>query len=356
MEEIVSGLHRLRTPMTSKALPWVMPYVFEGRDGVSLFDSGYGTPEAIQALTEQLEELGYAPSDVRRLIVSHAHPDHLGMASWLKEQSPDYELVMFERETDFGPMRSARHGEEWMRRSNEWVVKHGVAPEEVENSNGHGRSHGHGRGRRAEGESKHDETAAEATMRRSWSMQAPEVDVKLKEGEVLEFDGFVLQAVWTPGHTPGHLCMYERNHKFMFTGDHILSRITPNVSVSSEDEQSGRSPLAEFRASLAKCAEFDVALALPAHEDTIEDLPKRCDELLRHHDVRMEEVLEGIGDDGPATANDISSKVTWNKPYDTFDVFKKRSALGETLSHLQLLADDGRVRRIENEVVHWERI
>ncbi len=351
MEEIVAGLHRLRTPMTSKALPWVMPYVFEGKDGITLFDSGYGTPEATQALTEQLDELGYAPSDVRRLIVSHAHPDHLGMAGWLKEQSPDYELVMFEREATFGPMRSARAGEDWMRRSNEWVIKHGVSREEVENSNGR---HRHGRpGGRAP---KEDETAAEATMRRSWSMEAPEVDVRLKEGEILEFDGFVLQAVWTPGHTPGHLCMYEPNHKFMFTGDHILSRITPNVSVSAEDEESGRSPLGEFRASLAKCAEFDVALALPAHEDTIEDLPKRCNELLRHHDVRMDEVVEGIGDGGPATANEISSKVTWNKPYDTFDVFKKRSALGETLSHLQLLADDGRVRRIENEVVRWERL
>jgi glyoxylase-like metal-dependent hydrolase (beta-lactamase superfamily II) len=360
VEEIVAGLHRLQTPMTSNALPWVMPYAFEGADGVTLFDSGYGTPEATEALTEQLDELGYAPSDVRRLIVSHAHPDHLGMAGWLREQSPDYELVMFERESDFGPMRGGTHGEDWMRRSNEWLVKHGIAREEIENSTsrGHGRSRGHGHGGRSSsnGGPEGAETAAEATMRRSWSMQAPEVDVKLSDGEVIEFDGFALQAVWTPGHTPGHLCMYEPNHKLMFTGDHILSRITPNVSVSSEDEEWGRSPLAEFRASLAKCAEFDISLALPAHEDTIEDLPKRCDELLEHHDHRMEEVLAGIGDDGPATASDISAKVTWNKPYETFDVFKKRSALGETLSHLQLLADDLRVRRIENEVVRWERL
>src|SRR6185295_20412609 len=76
--EIVPGLHRLRTPMTSKALPWIMPYAFEGADGVTLFDSGYGTPEASEWLTQQLHGIGYQPSDIQRLIVSHGHADHLG--------------------------------------------------------------------------------------------------------------------------------------------------------------------------------------------------------------------------------------------------------------------------------------
>jgi glyoxylase-like metal-dependent hydrolase (beta-lactamase superfamily II) len=108
--EIVPGLHRLRTPMTSKALPWIMPYAFEGPDGVSLFDSGYGTPEATEWLAQQLHGIGYRPSDVRRLIVSHAHPDHVGMAAWIKEESPDCELVMLGREADwYAQMRHGPH-------------------------------------------------------------------------------------------------------------------------------------------------------------------------------------------------------------------------------------------------------
>jgi glyoxylase-like metal-dependent hydrolase (beta-lactamase superfamily II) len=186
-------------------------------------------------------------------------------------------------------------------------------------------------------------------------MSSVPVDVRLEDGEVIEFDGWRLVALWTPGHTPGHLCVYEPAHRLMFTGDHVLSRITPNVSLSDDDERAGRRPLEEFLASLEKVAACDTRLALPAHEDVIEDLPARCAEIHRHHDHRLEEVLAGIGD-GAATASDVSSRVTWNKPYSTFNVFKKRSALGETLSHLQLLEVHGRVRRVDDgEVVRWDR-
>src|SRR5690606_24651273 len=95
------GLYRLRTPMTSNALPWIMPYAFLGADGgVTLFDAGYGTPEATDALTRQLAALDRRPQDIRRLVISHAHPDHIGMAGWVKEQSPDSDLVMYRVEAE----------------------------------------------------------------------------------------------------------------------------------------------------------------------------------------------------------------------------------------------------------------
>ncbi|MPZ97942.1 MAG: MBL fold metallo-hydrolase [Dehalococcoidia bacterium] len=342
--EIVPGLHRLRTPMTSKALPWITPYLFEGTDGVTLFDSGYGTPEATEALTDELRERGYAPSDVQRLIVSHAHPDHIGMASWLKQRSPDYELVLMGREAEwYGSMH--RGGEEWMARSNEWLRQHGVDADEIDRE---AREHSAGPGQRAS-----DDVAGE-TARHAHSMPRVAPDRIVSDGEVIAFDGWELHAVWTPGHTPGHLSGYLPAHGFVLTGDHILSRITPNVSVAPEDEVSGRSPLAEFLASLQKVADLGQTRGLPAHEDLIEDLPKRCGELAEHHEHRMTEVLAGVGD-GQPTAADVSSRVTWNKPYDTFSIFKKRSALGETLAHLQLLVDEGRVRRVEGDAVRWER-
>jgi glyoxylase-like metal-dependent hydrolase (beta-lactamase superfamily II) len=366
IEEIVPGLHRLATPMTSNALPWIMPYVFEGPDGITLFDSGYGTTEASESLTAQLAELGYQPSDIQRLIVSHAHPDHLGMADWIREQSPDCELVMTRREAEWhrgSHPRGGEHGEDWMRRNDTWLIRHGVDREEVET--GHREMSGRGgppwatdtRGNGNNGDDSstpHD--VATETERRSWSIRVEGADRELTDGEVLEFDGWVVEAIWTPGHTPGHLCLYERNHRVLFTGDHVLSRITPNCSLSQEDEEIHRSPLAEYLASLNKVAAYDTAQALPAHEALIGDLPARCAELQVHHDERLEEVLDGIGE-GVASASEISSKVTWNKPYSTFNLFKKRSALGETLAHLRLLEQDGRVREHhEGEQVLWERV
>jgi glyoxylase-like metal-dependent hydrolase (beta-lactamase superfamily II) len=361
--EIVPGLWRLRTPMTSNALPWIMPYAFAGKDGVSLFDSGYGTPEAQAALEQQLGAIGFAVADVRRLIVSHAHPDHLGLEGWLRERAPQHELVMMGREVDWFT-GSHRDHEDWDRRSRTWMRHHGLDVTDAEDSRPDWASQlAHDQAKRARAAEARAASGATGTAtdtateteRRAWSMAHVEPDVRLHDGDAVEFDGWRLEAVWTPGHTAGHLCMYESNHRLTLTGDHVLSRITPNVSVSQEDEAAGRNPLREFLDSLAKVSALDTALALPAHEELIEDLPARCAEIALHHEHRCAEVVAAIGS-GSVSAAEVAAQVTWNKPYETFSLFKRRSALGETLSHLQLLLDEGRIRRIDDEVVRWERV
>jgi glyoxylase-like metal-dependent hydrolase (beta-lactamase superfamily II) len=377
--EIVPGLHQLKTPMTSPALPYMMPYVFEGADGVSLFDAGYGTPEATKSLTEQLARLGYEPKHIRRLIVSHAHPDHLGMAGWVKEQAPDAKLVMLAREWQWIQDRWADNAA-WTRLSDEWLVRHGVPQVEVDESHAQGalapnsprvgaaqpavaRAAAPAGGAADDAEDElviaaaEEEAEARVASRRAPFAFDVEPDVKLQDGELYEFDRWRLQAVWTPGHTPGHLCMYELNERLMFTGDHVLPHISPNVSLHADQE--GTNPLYDFRESLKKVAAFDVELALPAHEFTIPDLGERCRVLLHHHDARLDEVRDAIGSPGAtATAREISQRVKWNTgPFDDFNIFMKRSALGETLSHLRLLQDEERVRRIEDEgPVRWVKI
>jgi len=200
--------------------------------------------------------------------------------------------------------------------------------------------------------------AATETERRSWQMRV-EVDQRLVDGEGIEFDGWRVLSVWTPGHTPGHLCAYIPEHRLTFTGDQVLSRITPNVSLSPEDEAAVRNPLREFLGSLEKAAELDTALALPAHEDTIPDLPGRYRVIAEHHDHRLHEVIDAIdGIGGAPSAAQIAERVTWNRPYSTFSMMKRRSAIGETLAHLDLLREDGRVVRhqVEAGTMRWERV
>ncbi len=335
--EIVPGLHQVKTPMPRPELPYVFAYLFEGEDGVTLFDSGFGTPEATAALTEGLAARGHRPSDIQRLIISHSHPDHYGMAAWVKEQSPGCELVMLDREWDWIEAREAS-GEGWMARSDGWLMRHGMSRSEIDE------------GHRAE------------EARRSGGM-APSPSVKpdtlLADGDVLSFDGWELEAVWTPGHTPGHLCMFERRRRLMLTGDHVLPHISPNVSLHSDQE--GTSPLADFRRSLERVASYDSALGLPAHEFTIADLPRRCRALLHHHDDRLGEVARAaLEQPAPgATARDVAARVQWNTGrFADFPLMMQRSAIGETLSHLQLLADDERLVRVEDEgesgaLVRW---
>jgi len=358
------AIYRLRTPMTSTALPWIMPYAFLGPDGVTLFDAGYGTPEATEALTQQLAAIGRTPADIQRLIISHAHPDHIGMAGWVKRQSPDAQLVMQRIEgEDYGHMDHAH--DRWEQQMRTWGVRHGFNPDAAESDQRPDWAKEMERRREAEAEAKGKTTdAAAETERQSWRMDRVAPDILLEDGEDFAFDSFVLRAVWTPGHTAGHLCAYEPNHRFTLTGDHVLSRITPNVSVHADDEENGRNPLKEFLASLEKTAALDTALALPAHEELIPDLPARCRTIIQHHAHRMDEVLGGIGKpsqpETTATALEIASRVTWNRPWATFSTFKQRSAMGETLAHLHLLEEDHRVRRIETgegdtAVIRWQR-
>lgn len=116
------ALYRLRTPMSSTALPWVMPYAFvpETEEGVTLFDAGCGTPDATEAMTRQLADLGRTPADVRRLIVSHFHPDHVGMAGWLQEQNPDLELVMHRHDAEVYRDMDRGHAS-WEQTMREWA-------------------------------------------------------------------------------------------------------------------------------------------------------------------------------------------------------------------------------------------
>lgn len=348
--EIVPGLWRLRTPMTSDALPWIMPYAFAGKHGVTLFDSGYGTADAKVALTAQLKAIGYAPSDVQRLIVSHGHADHFGLGSWLKQQSPGCEVAMLDLEVDWFVQN--HHGDDdWLARSAVWMRRHGVPADELERERAEVR--------REESGSRHGHPdAATETERHAWNMRV-EANRRIADGEMIEFDGWRVQALWTPGHTPGHLCLYLPDHRLTFTGDHVLSRITPNVSLSPEDDAAGRNPLREFLASLAKVAALDTRLALPAHEATIDDLPERCRVIAEHHEHRLEEALAAIDSviGVPPSAAQIAERVTWNRPYSTFGMMKRRSAIGETLAHLDLLLDDGRVvmHLAEDGTVRWER-
>jgi glyoxylase-like metal-dependent hydrolase (beta-lactamase superfamily II) len=351
--EIVPGLFQLKTPMMGPALPYIMPYALRGSDGVNLFDAGFGTPPAIESMTAQLKTLGYEPKDIRRLFISHAHPDHIGMAGWVKEQSPDCQVVMLEREWRWIQDRWLDNAA-WTGLSDGWLVRHGVPQEDVDAAQAAGAlsptsptvkpGEDAPTAPRAGG-------AGGAGGRSPFSFVEP--DVKLEDGDVVEFDGWRLQAVWTPGHTPGHMCMYETNHRLMFTGDHVLPYISPNVSLHADQE--GSSPLSEFRDSLKKVAAFDTACALPAHEFTIANLRDRCEVLLHHHDDRLEEVRDAIGA-GRTSARVISQRVKWNTgPFDDFNIFMKRSALGETLAHLRYLADAGRARSVEDDGrVLWE--
>ena len=154
---------------------------------------------------------------------------------------------------------------------------------------------------------------------------------------------YSFRVIETPGHSPGHLCLYEDNKKILVSGDHILFDITPNITCWAELEN----PLKAYLESLEKVSTLDVNLVLPGHRNGWTDHKKRITELQNHHKSRLNEVLVALGK-GDKSAWDIAPHIKWDinvSSWERFPVVQKWFALGETLAHITFLEADGRVGR-----------
>ena len=172
-------------------------------------------------------------------------------------------------------------------------------------------------------------------------------DRGLKHGETIDTGYFRLQVIWTPGHSPGHICLYEPFKKVLFTGDHVLPVITPNISIHTE---ANGNPLSDYLQSLKLLENIDMELGLPAHEDPFTDLQKRIEQLLVHHEERKQEIIEKLRNE-VKTAYDISSLITWMEGQMTWSEMgpiDRRIAVTEALAHLEALRVEERIERVQD--------
>jgi glyoxylase-like metal-dependent hydrolase (beta-lactamase superfamily II) len=176
-------------------------------------------------------------------------------------------------------------------------------------------------------------------------MAAPEYDDyhSLSDGEVLEAGGYKITAILTPGHSPGHMCYWMEEQGVMFTGDHVLFDITPNITVWP----TMKNALGSYLESLKSIRRYDVKLALPGHRAN-GDFKARIDALLRHHDTRLAECLSVVRSRPGMTIYEITPHMTWKIRADSWESFpdnQKWFATGECMSHVEYLLEAGRVRR-----------
>jgi glyoxylase-like metal-dependent hydrolase (beta-lactamase superfamily II) len=160
-------------------------------------------------------------------------------------------------------------------------------------------------------------------------------DRELSDGDLADVPGWRLRAVHTPGHTPGHLCFVDELSQRLFAGDHILPRITPNISVHAVERSE---PLADYLQSLAKVRDLDVDEVMPAHEWRFRGLAQRADDIAEHHERRLTELLTAIDANPDATSWDLAGKLTWSRSWDQYSGRMRISAVTETAAHvLELL-------------------
>jgi glyoxylase-like metal-dependent hydrolase (beta-lactamase superfamily II) len=321
VEEVRPGLWSIPVPMPNNPLRYTLCYAFTG-DSLTIVDPGWDYPDARAALTAGLESAGTSLADVTGVVLTHIHPDHHGLSGWVRSLSGAW-IGMHPAEAATLPSRLDHYRDTSADR--EWLSGAGVPADEIEAL------------------SISSERLAE--LRR---MASP--DRLIEDGSILPIPGREVRAVWTPGHTPGHLCLHDAAAGALLTGDHLLPRITPNIA--AKDDTDG-DPLGDYLASLARFTAFQAEEGLPAHEYRFRLLDVRAKAIADHHEARSAEVIAAAANLGVPTAWRIAGSLTWSRGWNSLNGLLRRMALGETIAHLNHLTAVGALLRSPDSPAHW---
>ncbi|MGH3450377.1 MAG: MBL fold metallo-hydrolase [Haloechinothrix sp.] len=322
VEQVRPGLWSIPVPIPDNPLRYVLVYAFELPDGVAIVDPGWDCDEAWHSLVTGLRTVGYDIAEVRAVLVTHLHPDHFGLVGRVRAASGAWVAM---HRADAALLRHHEPAEAfgWARESQGQLRRAG-APEYL--CSGH----------HAVPLVRFDRCAG--------------AEVLLGDGDRLDLPGWNLHAVGTPGHTPGHLCLFERDLGVLLSGDHVLPRISPHISLIPGQLAD---PLTSYLGSLRKIAALDVDEVLPAHEYRFRGLAERVGALLSHHAERLAEIERAVAELPGATAWQLTTRLTWSRPIESMHERLLRFALRETLAHLVVLQGTCRLRASGDAVERW---
>jgi glyoxylase-like metal-dependent hydrolase (beta-lactamase superfamily II) len=315
VEQLRPDLWSIPVPIPNNPLRYVNAYALGlAGGGLGLIDTGWLAEESWLALTAGLRSIGGQVEDVRGVLVTHMHLDHIGLAERVRQAS------------------------------GAWVALHPADARRITDS--HDREVEASVAAQVDflvslGADRADAVSDVGPVEGMREFLRPAVpDRLLEDGDLADLPGWSLRAVHTPGHTPGHLCFAEEGSGLFFSGDHVLPRITPNVSSAWAGDPD---PLRDFLASQERVAQHDPQEVLPAHEWRFRGLPERAAALVEHHEQRLADLLAAARAHPHSTPWQLAAHLTWSRSWDQYARGMRISAVTETDAHLRLLASRGLV-------------
>jgi glyoxylase-like metal-dependent hydrolase (beta-lactamase superfamily II) len=327
--ELLQGVWRLPLPLADSPLNHVNTYLVRAHDGYLLVDCGWDTSDCLRALEGHLRALDIRFGDVRHLVVTHIHPDHYGLAGRLREMTRA-DLSFHRLERLYIESRYA-DADELLGEMHEWLRINGTPPAELERLN----------------------RGSVGMLER---VQIAFPDRTLDGGEEIPCGRFGFRVIWTPGHSAGHICLYDARNKVLLSGDHVLPHITPSVGLHV---RATSNPLADYLDSLRLIGRLEAELVMPGHGEPFRGLPERTAALIAHHHGRLQEIIGLLGQQpGHALSGyDIASRMSWSRrrTWDDLSGFERRLAVTEALAHVELLHARGDVEKnyADGEVTYF---
>lgn len=300
IRDLGHGMSVIPVPLPFPSPAWVNCYVIATSTSVTLIDCGVSWDRGMDRLREGFDRLGIDPTSVDRLIVSHLHPDHVGMAPRVTDEF-ECELVMHRNAATRYAVYNDRHAfRVWI---DEFGQTHGVPAGLL--------------------------GAFTSIERPDWLPDIGPPDRVVDDGDRIDIgDGRVLEILHTPGHEHAHICLVESRTGILFSGDHILPRITPVIMWDA----TGEDVLGLYLSSVGRLAEGTFGLTYPAHGLIVERGSARAEQIGLHHERRLSGMLDVVTL-GPTTAWDVMLESF--RPH--LNAMEQRLALRETVSHLEHL-------------------
>jgi glyoxylase-like metal-dependent hydrolase (beta-lactamase superfamily II) len=274
----------------------------------TLIDPGPGSTTAKKHLTESLAVLGVSMKDIRRVVVTHCHPDHSGLARWVSEQTG---ATVYVHRLE---VRKLEEGYDKFQERLPFLREAGV-PEKVL-----------------------QEIINDKDPLPYPTLPQSGVEVLLG-GEELDFEGGALQILHLPGHSSGHICLYEPQDKVLLSGDFILKNITPNPIMEADpaDFKKRIPSLRQHFASLKKMEEIDIRLILPGHRESINNSREAVLKAQIHHHQRLDVVLSILN------GNSLNTYQIMQAIYPDLKGFQRFLGVSEIFAHIDYLQAEGKV-------------
>lgn len=315
-EQLAPNLHRIEIPLKGNPLRSLNSYVVTSDQRNLLIDTGFNMPECLSALQAGIAELGLDMSRTD-ILATHMHSDHLGLVT--EVASPMSQIYM--GRVDYGIFEAAMtQGDAYWEPAKTRYLSEGYPLDAFE-------------------------ATWVANPGRKFAPSGLFTAQRLDAGDSLHCGDYHFTVLVTPGHTPGHLCLYDERHQLLIAGDAILFDITPNITWWPQLQDS----LQSYLDSLEQLAQLAVTTCLTGHRRNAGQLSQRARALQQHHQERLADVLAIVKAHPGISGYDIAANMQWSiraSSWEQFPPGQRWFAVGEAIAHIDHLVQTQRLQRV----------